>query len=280
LPVLPTVRQAFGTIPAHWLSVVRIFWAWAAVMGVLVASWLLTFPVQVFPPFGTPPSPESFTPPSAGFVLTAILLPVVGLLALSSTAVAWHRLILLGEQPPAIYLGLGKPVIRYLGRFLLIGLVALPILLLCLLLLSPLLFRLPPPTPFAPPSLGHLLALSIANLIVPLPALLVISRLVISLPGIAIGRPMTLSEAWQSTAGNTGRLLGGTLLVYVPSYVIGLAIQLATWPPRWPPSGNLMAAVLLNFLVGFLVAVAAISFLSLSYRFLIGTAQPRLPEAD
>jgi hypothetical protein len=35
---------------------------------------------------------------------------------------------------------------------------------------------------------------------------------------------------------------------------------------------------LANFLVGFVVAVAAISFLSLSYRVLIGTAQPGEPE--
>ena len=155
-------------------------------MGILVASWLLTFPVRAFPPFGTPPSPESFTPPSAGFVLTAILLPIVGLLSFCSTAVAWHRLILLGERPPVIYLGLGRPVMRYLGRLLLIGLVALPILLLCALLLSPLVFQLPPPTPFAPPSVGQLLVLSAVNLVVPLPVLLVISRLCISLPGIAL----------------------------------------------------------------------------------------------
>lgn len=236
------------------------------------------FPLRTLPPIGVPPSPA--------FFLTAVLLPVVGFLAFCSTAVAWHRLILLGEQPPAIYVGLGGPVMRYLGRCLLIALVALPIILLCAMLLLPLVaFRLvemlpAPPSPFTPPSLGHILVLSIVNLVVLLPALLVTSRLVISLPGIAIGRPMTLSEAWQSTAGNTGRLLGGTLLVCAPPYVIGLAIQLATWPPRWPPSGNLMAAVLLNFLVGFLVAVAAISFLSLSYRFLVGTAQPGQPQAD
>jgi hypothetical protein len=251
-------------------------------MGILVASWFLTFPVRALPPFGTPPSPESFTPPSFGFILTAILVPVVSLLALSSTAVAWHRLILLGERPPAIYLGLGGPVMRYLGRFLLICLIALPILLLCMLLLSPFLYQLPPPRPFAPPSLGQLLFFSIVNLVLPLPVLLVVSRLFISLPGIAIGRPMTLSEAWQSTAGNTGRLAGGTLLVYVPSYAIGLAIQLATWPPRWPPGGSLPVAAALvfaNFLVGFLVAVAAISFLSLSYRALVGTAQLDQPAA-
>ena len=248
-------------------------------MGILVAAWFLTFPVRAYPPFGTPPLPESFTPPSAWFILTAILVPVVSLLALSSTAVAWHRLILLDEPPPAIYLGLGGPVMRYLGRFLLIGLIALPILLLCMLVLSPLLFQFPSPGPF---SLGQLLFFSIVNLVLPVPALMVVSRLFISLPAIAIGRQMTLSEAWESTAGNTGRLVGGTLLVYVPSYAIGLAIQLATWPPRWPPGGSLPVAAGLffaNFLVGFLVAVAAISFLSLSYRALVGTPQLHQPAA-
>jgi hypothetical protein len=286
LPVWPTVRQAFTTVPTSWQALVRIFWAWVAIEGALLVLYIRMFPLRTFPPLGVPPSPESFVPPSPAFLLTAVLLVVVGSLAFCSTAVAWHRLILLGEQPPAIYLGLGGPVMRYLGRCLLIALVALPIFLLCAMLLLPLVaFRLfeklpAPLDPFTPPPLGHILVLSIVNLVVLLPALLVISRLAISLPGIAVGRPMTLSEAWQSTAGNTARLLGGTLLVYVPSYVIGLAIQLATWPPRWPPSGNLMAAMLLNFLVAFLVAVAGISFLSLSYRFLVGTAQPGRAEAD
>jgi hypothetical protein len=182
-------------------------------------------------------------------------------------------------------------VIRYLGRFLLVGLIALPILLLCALLLFPLFRSLAPPNLVAPPSLGYILFLSIINLVVLLPALLVISRLVISLPGIAIGRPMTLSEAWESSAGNTGRLLGGTLLVYVPSYAIASQSSPwppstwppSTWPPTWPPSGSFLGAAALlflaNFLVGFVVAIAAISFLSLSYRVLIGTAQLGQPEA-
>jgi hypothetical protein len=285
LPVWQTVREAFATVPGQWQAVVRIFWAWLAIEGALLVLLFRTFPLRTLPPIGTPPSPESLVLPSPGFFLTAALLVVVSLLAFSSTAVAWHRLILLGEQPPAVYLGLGGTVMRYLGRCLLIGLVALPIVLLCAMLLLPFVaFRLgdilpAPPAPFVRPSLGHILVLSIVNLVVLLPALLVISRLAISLPGIAIGHPMTLREAWQRTAGNAGRLLGGTLLVYVPSSAIGLALQLATWPPRWPPGGNLLPAVLLNFLVGFLVAVAAIGFLSLSYRFLVGGGQPGQPEA-
>jgi hypothetical protein len=58
LPVWPTVRHAFATIPANWQSVLRIFWAWTAVMGILWALWFLTFPVRAFPPIGTPPHPS------------------------------------------------------------------------------------------------------------------------------------------------------------------------------------------------------------------------------
>jgi hypothetical protein len=269
--------------------VVRIFSAWLTIAGILFAFWF-----RAMPRIKVPPSSD-FVAPGPAFLVTHVLLFVVGFLALSSTAVAWHRLILLGERPPAIYLRVGGPVMRYLGRFLLIGLVAAPIMLLCSLLLLPLVDTLigrpaAPPDLSAPitlPSRGQLLAFSIAGLVVSVPALLVISRLFISLPGIAIGRPMTLSEAWQSTAGNTGKLLLGTLLIYAPSYAIGLAIQLITWPPSVnllaaQQSGNHLAAMLFffaNFLVGFLVTIAAISFLSLSYRFLIGTAQPAQPEA-
>jgi hypothetical protein len=72
---------------------------------------------------------------------------------------------------------------------------------------------------------------------------------------------------------------GGTLLISVPSYAIGLAWQVATWQTAWPSSIGpfLVTAVLAQVLVGFLVAVAAISFLSLSYRVLIGTAEPGRP---
>ena len=287
LPVWPTVRDAFATIPAHWLSVVRIFWAWTVVWGILITLWFLTFPLRAFLRLEVPPSSEFVTPGPAFFltlVALAVALFVVGFLALASTAVAWHRLILLGEVPPVLYLGLGGPVLRYLGRLLLIGLSALPILLLCVVLLWPLVHHLAPmPTSFSPPSFRQIVTHSVLTLVVPLPAAVVLAQLSISLPAVAIGRPMTLSEAWESTAGTTLRLLGGAVLIYLPSYAFGLAIQRAAWSLRWLPGDSLVITATLfflaNVLVGFVVAVAAIGFLSLSYRVLVGTGEPVQPAA-
>jgi hypothetical protein len=92
--------------------------------------------------------------------------------------------------------------------------------------------------------------------------MMVMIRLSISLPGIAVGDDMTLRDAWAVTRGNTLQLCGGTLLLYLPSYVIDIADRL---------SGSLLT-LLLVIGADALTAVAAISFLSLSYRFLAATA--------
>lgn len=257
LPVFHTMGQALHSVPMNWTSVLRIFWVWGLI---LVGAFVLL--VRSFPQLHEVPAAN------------LLLLIVVGLLAFSSTAVAWHRLLLLGEHPPAIYVGIDEPVRRYLGRCLLIFLIVLPIMMLCALLVTtPLMMTLAPP--HTPPSLGVVIALSVVGLVAGFPALVIMARLFVALPAIAIGRPMTLSESWQLTAGNTGQLFGGFLLVYAPSYAIGLAIQLTAEAPL----GGLPALLLL-FLVNLLVGVAAISFLSLSYRFLAGTGASSQPAAS
>ena len=297
LPVWQTVRQAFATLPVHWQAIVRIFGAWLAIivgLGVLLNS-------QSFPLLGQPPTGDLV----AKFFLIWLLMVGGGLLFLSSTAVAWHRLILLGEQPPAIYLGINQTVLRYLGRCLLIGLILVPVMLACMLLVAPLMWTfLPPPTrnPFALPSAGQALAGLVAGLIIALPMLLIVTRLGIALPGIAIGRRMTLSESWRATEGNTGALLGGAMLILALAQAVGVALGFATRADFQemvlrmaeladkPQSEELLQQVrtlrfqyllvlLPAMLVQLAITVAGIGFLSLSYRFLVGIGEPEQSEA-
>ena len=260
LPVLQTVSEAFHSVPANWLAVLRIFWFW----GLLTVGCLVLF-LQSFPPLAGAPQPGQVPEmPDANFFVLVALLIVLGLLGFSATAVGWHRLLLLGEQPPAIYIGIGWPALRYLGRCVLIGLIAIPIMWVCALVVTvPMVGTLGAPAP--QPSGGYLVALSLIMLVAMLPAWLVMSRLFIALPGIAIGGSMTLGESWRISAGNTWRLFGGSLLVYLPAFAISLAFQLSLGAQ----SEGLMGT-LLGMLVNFLVTVAGVSFLSFSYRFLVG----------
>ena len=258
LPLWPTVREAFKSLLENWLAVLRIFWAWSAI---LVGCVVLAFREMY-----------SFA--------SMLLLMMVGLLAFASTAVAWHRLILLGEQPPAIYLRVGGQVPRYLGRFLLIGLIAAPILFVCSLILILLLWGFGSwvPGPIMPPSAGLLLAIQLLGLFITLPMVFVVSRLSISLPGVALDRPMAFGEAWRLTSSSALRVFGGTLLVYLPSYAINMAFQLSVDPQAGSISLSLVQ-LLVGVVANFVSTVAAVSFLSLSYRFFAGAPQPVQPQS-
>jgi hypothetical protein len=280
LPVWLTVLRAYTTVSAHWHSVVRIFWAWLAIMGTLFAVWLWNFPGIRVAPLSNPIAPPSFV-----FLFAHVSLVVVGFLSFGSTAVAWHRLILLDERPPLVYLRVGRRVLRYLGRFLLIGLTALPVQLLSALLLYffvhyylggfPVLL-----SPGVPPSTGKSLAMLLVGLIVLSPALLIIARLSVSLPAVALGRPIGFEDVWQLTEGNSLRLLGGTLLVYVPAYLLvyvpAYLLDLGLQFSVEPHSRNILPT-LVSLSAYFFCTVAAVSFLSLSYSFFIPAPQGERP---
>ena len=248
-------------MPANWLAVIRIFWAWGVILCVLFAARLLALLNM---------AELSFSTIFFGMLLHAVIVA----LAFASTAVAWHRLMLLGEQPPAIYLRVDGRVLRYILRFLLIALVALPIQILCALLLLPVIGHLVFPSPGSPPSVGNLLAMNLMGLFISLPAIVVTIRLSVSLPGIATGRIVRLGEAWRLTRDNTLELCAGTLLLYVPSYAIGIGVMLL------PEGQSGSLPVILSIIgVGVLSTVAAIGFLSLSYRFFTGAPQTAQPQS-
>lgn len=258
LPVSQTVIDAYLSLRTDWRAGQRTFWLSLALS--VGGIWLAT----------SFPGEHRLT--SAGWALIGLLLMVAILLGLSCTAVALHRLILLGEQPPANWFGIGEPVLPYLGRLLLIFLIAMPIGWLSMLLLLP---ALPRVLAMSADPLERWIAGAIIFLIVITPALTVVARLSLALPGIATGRPMTLTESWRFTAGNTAQLLGGTILVQVPAYAISEASQLAIRSPTSALMTELFLAV-----VHSLSIVAGISFLSLSYRFLVRTGAPSQPETS
>src|SRR5262245_9545045 len=161
LPVLQTVIDAYLSLQADWRAGQRTFWLSLA----LSVGWIW---------FGIAfPGEHKLT--GVGWALIGLMLMVAILLVFSSVAVPLHRLILLGEQPPASWFGIGGPVLPYLGRALLIFLLAMPIILLSILLLGPALVGML--APMLVDSVGRWIALLIIWLIVTMPTFLVVARL-------------------------------------------------------------------------------------------------------
>lgn len=150
--------------------------------------------------------------------LVVVVLAVTGWLW---TAVAWHRMIALGERPGwAFPTWTGSRMMGYLGRTILIGLlvgVLAATMTAIGALFSPELAANPSGPGFDQPERLGPLALALQFVI---GALLygIYLRLALILPAHAIGRPLNLHQAWEATQG-------GYLRLFLPLGVLLSAVE-------------------------------------------------------
>lgn len=131
--------------------------------------------------------------PGTGSVFLDLILAVVSLIISLWIAVAWHRYILLEEIPDG-YLPQwhGDRMAAYFGRSILIMLVMLGVILVSSV---PLIIGMSGAIG------GPFLALGIIF------AIFVFYRLCAILPSSAMGKPITMREAWVATEGTTGTII-------------------------------------------------------------------------
>lgn len=128
-------------------------------------------------------------------------------------AVAWHRYILLEEEPEGFLPQWnGARMMAYFGRSLLIGLAMLGVILLSAL---PMFVGIGGVLGSAFITFGAIFSVFLFY------------RLCAVLPSAAMGEPLTLAEAWQATDGNTGTIavlvlcmVGGVFLLMIPAAIL------------------------------------------------------------
>lgn len=145
-----------------------------------------------------------------GFALIAGAV-VVSLFAASWMAVAWHRFVLTGEDPGILLRVDGATLIRYLLRTMLIALIAGVAGMLFSYAVAVLLatLRLPP---------------GLTPLILMVPMVALTLRLSVSLPGVALGEPVSLAQGWAAITGQAGPLLTLAALVAAASAALSLPL--------------------------------------------------------
>lgn len=140
----------------------------------------------------------------AGLAWRILLAALVSLAAFLWIAVAWHRYVLLREGgdgwiPPLE----GRLLLGYLGRLLLISLIVLAAVMIVTVAIAP----------FAP---GVSVALSI------IVGMVLFYRLGLILPAGAIGRPITVAEAWRASQGQSGTVVLVALMTSALSFLFEL----------------------------------------------------------
>lgn len=251
LPFWSTVGMAFRLTVRHLPLLMRLSWLWLLVMAPILfifeyaaASYGVTSDLS--------------------YLMISFLVPVP---MASSIAVAWHRKLLLDEDPPrGIYLRFDRIVFVYAA-------IATVIFALSFLgfWLTPIALMTVDDQDVAEFMFGRIAAIVVGGLI----GLYLGTRLWMTLPHFALGRETAQrSDGWVASRGNVARLLFGSFITCLPgtALMIGAALPFAMAAFGWPEGSPLASAIFntLFALFGVIVfAMPTLTFLSLAYRRLV-----------
>ena len=280
LPVWQTVRASYAIVAHNLGQLVRVCWLWVLIMVPVYTAldWL----EEIW-------SGESGAQATYHWMRAITAALPVDLPFLASIAVAWHRLVLREERvtQPA-YFRLDRVVWRYV-------LYAFAFLLLergALVIFAFLVQNLAIEAVSSTRLLIELLATPTATGAAMAIGLLVLPRLSLVMPAMALGERLSLRHAWRITRGNTLRFGVATALCMLPAVTLAMLVQLLmllvrapwwldfSWPQivalmwAWVPVWEL--AILLSQSLAYAVFVAlaypvltifGVTLLSLTYRF-------------
>jgi hypothetical protein len=221
LPLWQTIRLAYATYVQHFGDGLRIVALWLPLVAILAAIGGYLQAVLLAEVAATA-HPQVVASQPVHLLMLGQALNLLLTAAAVGSAVAWHRLLLLNEEP-SLRSGLNigtRHFWRYVGAGVLIALIAAipPVVVLVPMALLDLL-----------PAAGRAPPIEIAVIVLAyLVSIVLMLRLSVLLPARAIGDvTLSLREAWQRTRGNLWRLFFGIVACTLPPFLLVKIIFIA-----------------------------------------------------
>jgi hypothetical protein len=213
LPLWQTIRLSYATYFEHFGDGLRIIALWLPLVAILAAIGGFMQAV-LLAELTASPRPQIDVSQPVHLLLLGDALNLLLTIAAVSSAVAWHRLLLLKERPSAGGRNIGT---RHFWRYVGVG------LLICVIAAIPLAIVLVPMAIFnLLPAAGSLPAAEIAAIALAyLVSIVLMLRLGLLLPARATGNlALSFKEAWLRTRGNLWRLFLGIVACALPPFLL------------------------------------------------------------
>lgn len=251
LPVLEFVLHSYVSLLANWLTAVKLSWGWILLTSVLL--WLLNRYMPALDGVAqlAPPSVLAFA------LMAAVFLAL--LFATASTAVGWHRMILLAAEPPLLGIDLGKRVRAYAWKLTLFSFIVF-VLFALLGLFSWLMSHSLNDSAegYLDPVLAGVILLMLSY---------VAARYGLAFPAAALERSIGFGAAATLAKGHIWPMTLGMALVGLPDAIADQIFDEALM-------GSALAAHVLRVAIYLLTVFAAFTFLSLCYRHIVLKREP------
>jgi len=174
----------------------------------------------------------------------------------SWVAVAWHRFVLLEEYPGMLPALSGRPVWRYIGKAILLGLILIvamiPVMVVVGLVMGPMVGA-----PGATPGPMFFVTGLIVSILVGTFLTWLSIRLGLVLPATALGREMRFRESWSTSAPLSGAILTAILILVVLNIVVSALLGLLF--------GGTVIFGLLDLVVNWISVMVGLSILTTVY---------------
>ncbi|MEY8142593.1 hypothetical protein [Falsihalocynthiibacter sp. CO-5D18] len=191
---------------------------------------------------------------TAPVLLSSLAGIIISIVAGLWIAVSWHRYVLLGENSGGVLPPFeGRVVLSYFWRGILIGLVGFVVMFIIGFIVGAIMYVLRPLLT----SLG-LNAEMILIFLLYIPAFAVFYRLSPVLPAVALGKSMSLREAWNATSELRGAILTLAFIVFAVSVALYWLTGLLF------PTG-LISMIIQNGVIGWISTMVGVSILTTIY---------------
>ncbi len=188
-----------------------------------------------------------------------ISLMAIGFIAYYSIAISWHRACLLDEVPPMFRFGALE--LKYFFVSLLLVIILFTLYFIATFVIGSVVGIVSSMTGGSTVATGVIIPIIVLTIVL----FLAFGRFSLAFPGIAVGdRRMGLKTSFNATKGNSWRILGGSLLCFIPALVISMIVGLLS-SIGLPLVISMPIALIANLIGGAFI----LSFMSICYQILV-----------